>query len=80
MHKVSKEEAKQLANDNLEVFLLKMEEKGVEIIEKNVIMNTEKNEYVFKGTITACEKFGTYQSTKQMEVPKEEGNVENESE
>lgn len=79
-HNVSKEEAKQLANNNLEVFLLKMKEKGVEIIEKNVIMNTEKNEYVFKGTITAYEKFGAYQSTQQMEVPKEEGNVENESE
>ena len=43
-------------------------------------MDTEKNDYVFKGTITANEKFGIYQDTKQLEVPKEEGNIENESE
>ena len=79
-HEVSKKEAKQIALANLEVFLSKLEEKGVQIIEKNVIMDTEKNEYVLKGTITANEKFGIYQDTKQLEVPKEEGNIENESE
>lgn len=79
-HEVSKEEAKQIALANMEVFLSKLEEKGVQIIEKNVIMDTEKNEYVLKGTITANEKFGIYQDTKQLEVPKEEGNIENESE
>jgi len=79
-YEVSKEQAKKLAANNLELFLSKLEEKGVQITEKNVIMDTEKNEYVFKGTITACEKFEAYQDTEQKEVPKEEGTVENESE
>ena len=77
---VEKKEAKALAAKDLEVFLSKLEEKGLQITEKNVMMDTKKNEYVFQGTILTEEKFGTYQDTEKLEVPKQEGTVENESE
>lgn len=79
-YEVGKKEAKAIAAKNLEVFLSKLEEKGLQITEKNVIMDTESNEYLFQGTILAEEEFGTYQDTEKLEVPKQEGTVENESE
>ena len=79
-HKIDKKEAKKMAADNLELFLSKLEEKGLQIIEKNVMMDKEKNSYIFQGTVLTKEKLESYQVTKQLEVPKEEGTVENESE
>ena len=58
----------------------KLEEKGLQIIEKNVMMDKEKNSYIFQGTVLTKEKLESYRATKQLEVPKEEGTVENESE
>ncbi|MGN0291636.1 MAG: sporulation protein YqfD, partial [Lachnospiraceae bacterium] len=79
-YELSKKEAKELAAKNLSLFLSKLEEKGLQIIEKNVIMDTEKNDYLFEGTIITEENFGIYQDSKILEVPKEEGTVENELE
>lgn len=79
-HKIDKKEAKKMAADNLELFLSKLEEKGLQIIEKNVMMDKEKNSYIFQGTVLTKEKLESYRVTKQLEVPKEEGTVENESE
>lgn len=79
-HKIDKKEAKKMAADNLELFLSKLEEKGLQIIEKNVMMDKEKNSYIFQGTVLTKEKLESYRATKQLEVPKEEGTVENESE
>lgn len=79
-HKIDKKEAKKMAEDNLELFLSKLEEKGLQIIEKNVMMDKEKNSYIFQGTVLTKEKLESYRATKQLEVPKEEGTVENESE
>lgn len=79
-HKIDKKEAKKMAADNLELFLSKLEEKGLQIIEKNVMMDKEKNGYIFQGTVLTKEKLESYRVTKQLEVPKEEGTVENESE
>ena len=78
--KIDKKEAKKMAADNLELFLSKLEEKGLQIIEKNVMMDKEKNSYIFQGTVLTKEKLESYRVTKQLEVPKEEGTVENESE
>ena len=77
---IDKKEAKKMAADNLELFLSKLEEKGLQIIEKNVMMDKEKNSYIFQGTVLTKEKLESYRATKQLEVPKEEGTVENESE
>ncbi len=79
-HKIDKKEAKKMAADNLELFLSKLEEKGLQIIEKNVMIDKEKNSYIFQGTVLTKEKLESYRATKQLEVPKEEGTVENESE
>ena len=79
-HKIDKKEAKKMAADNLELFLSKLEENGLQIIEKNVMMDKEKNSYIFQGTVLTKEKLESYRVTKQLEVPKEEGTVENESE
>lgn len=79
-HKIDKKEAKEMAADNLDLFLSKLEEKGLQIIEKNVMMNKEKNNYIFQGTVYTKEKLESYRKTKKLEVPKEEGTVENESE
>lgn len=79
-HKIDKKEAKKMAADNLELFLSKLEEKGLQIIEKNVMMDKEKSSYIFQGTVLTKEKLESYRVTKQLEVPKEEGTVENESE
>lgn len=79
-HKIDKKEAKKMAADNLELFLSKLEEKGLQIIEKNVMMDKEKISYIFQGTVLTKEKLESYRVTKQLEVPKEEGTVENESE
>ena len=79
-HKIDKKEAKKMAADNLELFLSKLEEKGLQIIEKNVMMDKEKNSYIVQGTVLTKEKLESYRATKQLEVPKEEGTVENESE
>lgn len=79
-YELSEKEAKELAAKNLSLFLSKLEEKGLQIIEKNVIMDTEKNDYLFEGTIITEENFGIYQDSKILEVPKEEGTVENEFE
>lgn len=78
--KIDKKEAKKMAADNLELFLSKLEEKRLQIIEKNVMMDKEKNSYIFQGTVLTKEKLESYRATKQLEVPKEEGTVENESE
>lgn len=79
-YELTKKEAKELAAKEFSLFLSELEEKGLQIIEKNVIMDTEKNDYLFKGTILTEEKFGIYQDSKILEVPKEEGTVENELE
>ena len=45
-HKIDKKEAKKMAADNLELFLSKLEEKGLQIIEKNVMMEKADQKYV----------------------------------
>ena len=79
-HKIDKKEAKKMAADNLELFLSKLEEKDFKLLKKNVMMDKEKNSYIFQGTVLTKEKLESYRVTKQLEVPKEEGTVENESE
>ena len=45
-HKIDKKEAKKMAADNLELFLSKIEEKGHQIIEKNVKCPVSEMSYV----------------------------------
>lgn len=79
-YEVDKKEAKSMAAKDLSLYLSKLKEKGLQIIEKNVIMDTDKNVYEFQGTILTEEPFGVHRDTEILEVPKEEGTAENESE
>lgn len=79
-YEVEKKEAKTMAAKDLSLYLSKLEEKGLQIIEKNVIMDTDKNVYKFQGTILTEESFGIWKDTEILQVPKEEGTAENESE
>ncbi len=64
-------EAKALAEQHLEQFLKELEEDGVSIIEKNVIMKKDGDHYSITGTIYACEPIGCYQYGEQTGVQKE---------
>lgn len=77
----TKKEAKQQAAENLTEFLEKLAQKGVLILEKHVMIRTEKNKYTVSGSITVLEHTFQYAvSTAQVTDTGDEGNVENESE
>lgn len=78
-YEVEKKEAEKMAMEDLELFLSKLEEKGLQIIEKNVMMDTEKKNYTFHGTIRTLETLGIHRDTEILEVQKE-GTAENEFE
>ena len=69
----SEEEAKSLAEANLDEFLENLIEKGVQIIENNVKIEVSANTCTAYGTISAVEEIGSYQPTELLEaVPEEE--------
>ena len=55
-HKIDKKEAKKMAADNLELFLSKLEEKGLQIIEKNVRIDMMGGECITQGTFSLIEE------------------------
>ena len=59
----SEEEIRQIATENLSKFLHDLEEKGIQIIEKNVIIKKQEKNYVVSGTITVYESIVSYQPT-----------------
>ncbi|KAI4447293.1 hypothetical protein C823_001812 [Eubacterium plexicaudatum ASF492] len=72
----TKKEAKQQAAQHLTEFLEKLTQKGVLILEKHVMIRTEKNKYTVSGTITVLEN--TFQYVKNAEKVTDtgdEGNV-----
>lgn len=74
-------EAKRQAAENLTEFLEKLTQKGVLILEKHVMIRTEKNKYTVSGSITVLEQTFQYAvSPAQVTDTGDEGNVENESE
>ncbi len=77
----TKKEAQQQAAQHLTEFLEKLTQKGVLILEKHVMIRTEKNKYTVSGTITVLEKTFQYAvNAEQVNDTGDEGNVENESE
>lgn len=69
------------AAENLTEFLEKLTQKGVLILEKHVMIRTEKNKYTVSGSITVLEQTFQYAvSPAQVTDTGDEGNVENESE
>ena len=76
---VVEKEAKQLASENLKKYLDDLEEKGIQITEKNVIIERTKKKYVVKGTIGTLKSIVSYQPTKIIEQSSEERQPTDES-
>jgi similar to stage IV sporulation protein len=62
------EAAKQTALSHLDQFLLELEENGVSITDKNVIMRKEKDSYYITGTICGTESIGVYVRGQRQEL------------
>ena len=72
-------EVKKLASENLKNYISDLEEKGIQIIEKNVIIERKNQKYVAKGTIEALESIVSYQPTEIIEITSEERQPTDES-
>ena len=76
----SEEEIKLLAEKDFLQYLQKMEEKGIQIIGKNVmIKKASKNQYLVIGTVDVYESIVDYMPTEIRDIMKHEEQVENES-
>ena len=62
---LSKAQAKERAGENFLRFLKKLEEKGIQITDKNVMIEFADNTCQVTGSITAIEKIGRYQSAEE---------------
>lgn len=65
-------QAKKLAAENLEQFLTDLEEKGIQIIEKNVMIESKNGRYMVTGTIDAYESIVSYVPADTSETTSEE--------
>lgn len=75
----TEEEIRQIASKNLKNYLADLEEKGIQIVEKNVIIKRKNNMYVVSGTIKAEESVVSYQPTEITNITSEEGQKTDES-
>ncbi len=75
----SKEEAKELAKKRFSQYLTNLEEKGIQISEKNVMIEKVNQKYVITGTVTAYESIVAYQPTEILEITSEERQQTDES-
>ena len=76
--KYTKEEVKSLFEQKLEKFIQTLQEKGVQIIEKNVTINKTSGVWKMKADFLAEEKTGTTRKTTLMQI--EEAPVQEETE
>lgn len=76
---LTKEQAKAKAMQNISQFLEKLQEKGIEITDKNVMIEFAGNQCKVHGAITAVEKIGKYQPAGQNERLTDERLTEDES-
>ncbi len=75
----SEKEIRQIATKNLRNYLADLEEKGIQIIGKNVMIVKKNNKYVAGGTIDACESIVSYQPARIYQTTGEEGRETDES-
>lgn len=68
----TEKEIKQIATTNLENYLTDLEEKGIQIIQKNVIIKKAGKKYVTSGTIDVYESIVSYQPTEIRSITSEE--------
>ena len=75
----SKTEAAAIAQSRFEQYLANLEEKGIQILEKNVMIEKADQKYVVTGTVDAYESIVSYQPTEILEITSEERQQPNES-
>ncbi len=75
----SEKEIRQIATKNLSNYLADLEEKGIQITAKDVIIERKGRKYIVKGTIGARESIVSYQPTEVVNITGEEGQETNES-
>ena len=73
-----KEEAKKLAEQKLQEFCKELSEKGVQIIENNVMIETDENNCTASGSLKVIEPIGIRQATSITDLP-QEGQIDDES-
>lgn len=76
----TKEEARQVAKENLTSYLKKFNEKEVQILENNVIIEVTDHACISSGNIKTCERIGSYRNTEQLRIPEDERQVTDELE
>ena len=70
--KYTKKEAKAIAESHLQAYFKKIQEKDVQIQEKNVIIDVNDNLCSAKGTITVCGPLYQTAPVAQLEKPADE--------
>lgn len=75
----SMQEAKKVAGEDFLQYLSNLEEKGIQISEKNVMIEKVNQKYVVRGTIKAYESVVSYQPTEILEITSEERQQTDES-
>lgn len=68
----NEKEIRQIASKNLQNYLQDLEEKGIQIIGKNVIIKRTGKDYVASGTIEVYESIVSYQPTEIQNITSEE--------
>jgi len=74
----TKEEAETLANEKLKEFCKELSEKGVQIIENNVMIVTDGKNCTASGSLKVIEPIGSRKATSMTDLP-QEGQMEDES-
>lgn len=76
---LTKADAQKKAEENISQFLKKLEEKGIQITDKNVMIEFIDNKCQVSAAITAVEKVGRYEPAKVKEISVDERLTEDES-
>ena len=74
----TEEEVKLVAEDHFLQYLRNLEEKGIQIIEKNVMIKRVNQNYLVSGTVTAEESIVTYRLSEIHSIENTEGQIEDE--
>lgn len=72
----TEEEAKKLAEEHFLQYLTNLEEKGIQITGKNVMIKRVNKNYLVSGTVTAIESIVAYRPTEIRSIDNTEGQIE----
>lgn len=76
---LSKSKAQKKAQENISQFLKKLEEKGIQITDKNVMIEFADNKCQVSASITSVEKIGKYESAEMKKISVDERQENDES-